>query len=56
MTSMDARKNAIFLFKSSPKYQNAQIKLISCTKTNSNMQNSVVVYSFSIFDPNTLFG
>ena len=33
-----------------PGYENCQIKLKSGTNTNLNMQNSVVVFSFSIFD------
>ena len=37
------------------KYENCQTKLTSGTKTNLNMQNSVVVFSFFIFERNNPF-
>ena len=39
-----------FLGKFSPKCQNYQLKLKFCTQTSSNMQNSMVVLTFSVFD------
>ena len=51
---MDARKSAIFLFKTKnkfcPKNQNCQIKLKFVTETNSNMRNSMVGFTFPVLD------
>ena len=33
-----------------PKYQNCQFKLKFANKSNSNMQNSMVMFTFSVFD------
>ena len=43
------------LDKFGPKNQNYQFKLKFGTSANSNMQNSVMVFTFSIFDQNNLF-
>ena len=43
------------LGKTSPKYQNCYSKLKFDTQINSNMQNSMVVFTFSIFDRKYLF-
>ena len=40
----------IYMGKFCPKYQNRQFKLKFSTYTNSNIQNSMVVFTFSIFD------
>ena len=45
---MDARKNAISVL--DRKYTFCQFKLKFCTQTNSNMQNSMVMFTFSVFD------
>ena len=45
-----------FLGKFGPKTQNYQFKLKFCTQTNSNMQNSMVMFTFSVFDWKYLFG
>ena len=56
---IDARENGIFLFstentkiarKFCPKIQNCHFKLKFGTSINSNMQNSMVVFTFSVFD------
>ena len=55
---MDTRKSANFCFrpeipflgKFGPKIQNYQFKLKFGTKTNSNMQNSMAMFTFSTFD------
>ena len=39
-----------FLNKFGPKNQNCQCKVKFCTQTNSNMQNSMVMFFFSVFD------
>ena len=39
-----------FLGKLGPKNQNCQFKLKFGTKTNSNMQNSIAMFTFSVFD------
>ena len=39
-----------FLGKFGPKCQNYQLKLQFCTQTSSNMQNSMAVFTFSVFD------
>ena len=44
-----------FLCKFGPKNQNYQFELKFGTYTNLNMQNSVVVFTFSIFDQKYLF-
>ena len=44
-----------FLGKFGPKNQNYQFKLKFGNSTNSNMQNSIMVFTFSIFDLNNLF-
>ena len=44
-----------FLGKYSPKNQNSQFKLKLGTKTNSNMQNSIVLFTFSVLDQNHPF-
>ena len=41
----------LFLGKFGPKSQNYQFKLKFATYTNSNMQNSMVMFTFSVFDP-----
>ena len=38
------------LGKFSPKIQNCQFKLIFGTMTNSNLQNSILMFTFSVFD------
>ena len=45
-----------FLGKFGPKTQNYQFKLKFCTQTNSNMQNSMMMFTFSVFDWKYLFG
>ena len=45
----------LFLGKFSPETQNYQFKLKFCTQTNSNMQNSMVMFIFSVFDWKYLF-
>ena len=56
---MDARTSAIFLFStgntlfrqiSSKKNQNGKFKLKFGTQTNLNMQNSMMMFNFSVFD------
>ena len=55
---MDARKSAIFSFqpeilflgKFGQKYQNCQFKLKFGTETNSNVQNSMVVFILFVLD------
>ena len=37
------------------KNQNCQFKMKFSTKTNLNMQNSIVVFTFAVLDGNTLF-
>ena len=44
-----------FLGKFGPKTQNYQFKLKFCTQTNSNMQISIVMFTFSVFDLKYLF-
>ena len=44
------RRETPFLGKFGPKTQNCQFKLKFGTQTNSNMQNSMVVLTFSVFD------
>ena len=39
-----------------PKTQNYQFMLKFCTWTNSNMQNSMTMFTFSVFDGKKLFG
>ena len=45
-----------FSGKFGPKTQNYWFKLKFCTQTNSNMQNSIVMFTFSVFDWKYLFG
>ena len=45
-----------FLGKFGPKAQNYQFKLKFCTQANSNLQNSMVMFYFSVFDEKYLFG
>ena len=40
----------VFLGKFDPKYQNCQFKVKLGTKTNSNMQNLVMLFTFFVFD------
>ena len=55
---MDAYKSTIFLFrpeipflgKLGPQNQNRQSKLKFCIKTNMNMQNSMLTFTFSVLD------
>ena len=42
-----------FLDKFGPENQNCQFKLKLSTKTNSNMHNSVMTFTFSVFGPKT---
>ena len=42
--------DSFFLSKFGPKNQNCQFKLKFGTKANSNLQNSVVLCTFSVFD------
>ena len=49
------RQETPFLDKFGPKNQSCQFKLKFCTKTKSNMQNSMVVFSFSVLDGKQLF-
>ena len=44
-----------FFGKFGSKTQNYQFKLKFCTYTNSNMQNSMVMFTFSVFDWKYLF-
>ena len=44
-----------FLGKFGPENQNCQLKLKFGTKTNSNMQNSMVMFAFSAFNHNYPF-
>ena len=46
----------VFLGKFGPKTQNYQFKLKFFTKTSSNMHNSIVIFTFSVFDWKYLFG
>ena len=47
---MDAHKRSKFLGKFGPKYQNRKFKLKLGTWTKSNIQNSMVMLTFSVFD------
>ena len=44
------RPEILFLGKCGLKNQNCQFKLTCGTQTNSNMQNSMVVFTFSVLD------
>ena len=46
----------LFWGKFGPKTQNYQFKLKVYTQTNSNVQNSMVMLTFSVFDGKSLFG
>ena len=50
------RPETPFLDKSSPKYQNYESKLKFGTQTNSHMQNSIMMFTFSVFDQKYPFG
>ena len=50
------RSEKPFLGKSSQKNRNCQFKLTFGTKTNSNMQNSIVIFTFLFQIGITLFG
>ena len=45
-----------FSGKFGPKTQNYQFKLKFCAQTNSNIQNSIVIITFSVFDWKYVFG
>ena len=55
MQIFNFRRKAPFLGKFAPKNQNCQSKLKFGTQTNSNMQNSMMVFFFSIFDRKYIF-
>ena len=49
------RPETSFLGKFGPKTQNCQFKLKFGTYTNSNMQNSMMMFTYSVFDRKNLF-
>ena len=61
MAAMDTRTSAIFLFLTGnsvfgPKNQNVKFKLKFGTYTNSNMQNSMALFTFSVLDMKLFLG